>query len=260
MHWLKLNSLKKAVIDFMKVYYDDHGKSPTISLICKKVPKVYTSKFYSLFPGKLGEACDIANIPRPTKRILKTEKASMQKKMDKKIKELKVLNISEILYNEINAISYLENKSINEVLEQLVSNHRVLFNDLKMTFDDVNFLRNAFSKYSRQVNIADFSFIIDILKLLGLNRMTKNHILKLIDIVDHSLKNNWDINTLNTFYVTKKEIYANGYNKCITEIPNLIIDALNKYDGEYNISPMDKLSIINNITTELYKKGVTLSF
>jgi hypothetical protein len=244
----------------MKTYYDEYGKSPTISLICKKIPGLYTGKFYSLFPGKLGEACDLANIPRPTKRIKKTQQASKQKKMDKKIKELKVLNVSEKLYREINAIGYLENKPINEVIGELVSNHRVLFNDLKLTLEDVSFLKKILIKYSRQGNDVDLQSIIDKFKLLGLDRMDNYRISRFIDVVDHSVKNNWGINTLNTFFVTKKEIYVNGYYKCIEDSLDLIIGALNEYDNKYNISPFDKLSIANDIKLELSKKGVILTF
>ena len=71
------NDKKESTIRYIKNYSKTHGKPPTIKSICDNIPEINRSKFYAIFQGGIGEACTIAEIVVPEKRIESTAKAAI---------------------------------------------------------------------------------------------------------------------------------------------------------------------------------------
>ena len=71
-------NLKKSILGFIKISYKKESKVPSLRKIILhfKDNGMNFTRFYSLFPEGLGEACHLAGVTSPTKRVVRTSKTT----------------------------------------------------------------------------------------------------------------------------------------------------------------------------------------
>lgn len=74
--------MRDSILDFISGYSDKKKQAPSIRTILShfKKDKLNRELFYAIFPKGISEACRLAGIPAPHKRIGKTKKINSQKK------------------------------------------------------------------------------------------------------------------------------------------------------------------------------------
>ena len=60
--------IRENILKLVRKYYKKNAKVPSVRTICKRT-RIYNNMLYQIFPGKLAEICQKANIPCPTDRI-----------------------------------------------------------------------------------------------------------------------------------------------------------------------------------------------
>ena len=211
---MEVGKLRAQAISYIKKYYAQTGKAPSVQKICDEVSGLNRSNFYNIFKG-IGEACKMADIPIPTNRIVHTRSAS--KKRSEKIIEPK-FSLTEDQFNKINAIQYLESKPMHDVINELIENDRILRRKYNLTLNEIA----SFSKFLKKAEIEGLN-IDDVLKIL--NRYIKkgvpylgNNELNVIDNIFTLITLfNLDFNDLKILYRDKDVVYRSGYEECIND-------------------------------------------
>jgi hypothetical protein len=246
-----MNEVKEDVIKFVKNYYNEDGKVPSVARICKNVPHLYNSKFYAEFPGGMVEVCKAAKIPIPKERIKRTRRASEKKKRIEKDENKVFIEISSQKYDNLNSIAYLENKSVEEVIDVLINNHRYLFQKYDLSADDIGYINLAFNEFKDQDKVKVIKLMLQIIKQIGFRKISYRFLNMLINLTENAIRNNWSINTINVLYNSKVNMYNRGIQVCINRMGEIVCKALSKIEHRHNLNMMEKLKVALDIKDEL---------
>lgn len=158
-------SLRRSILEFMRSHFNEHGDPPSVSEICRRVEGCYREKFYQVFPGKIAEACRAVNIPIPSERIEKTEKATSEKESPKKtVAETGLsLTLNPEQTRRVYGLSHLENsKDPSILLDEILARDETI-RSFGLTLNQEPFLYS----YARALLFVDREVLPDLVTLVS---------------------------------------------------------------------------------------------
>lgn len=211
---MEVERLRAQAISYIIKHYAQTGKAPSVQKICNEVLGLNRSNFYNIFKG-IGEACQMADIPIPTKRIAHTRTAS--KKRSEKIIEPK-FSLTEDQYNKINAIHYLESKSMHDVIDELIENDRILRREYKLNMNEMASLSKLLKKAEKEgLNIDAVLKLLNRYIKKGVHYLGSNELNIIDNIFTLVMLFNLDFNDLEKLYRSQDVVYRSGYEECIED-------------------------------------------
>lgn len=250
------DDLKEDIISYIKDYSQAHGKPPTISSICSNVQGVNRSNFYQLFSG-IGEACDIAGIDIPVKRIESTSKAIRSRKTPKY--KLPQITINEKSSAQIQTISYIENVTPQEIIDKLIENDRILKKEFNLNINDISRLA-SFLK-SCELNNVNKNRIINSLKTftnLSLDLLPSNNFNLLISLWKGMLINHWSFEDIKRHDMNIGGAYNLGYSTCLEKVSSTIRNETKTIYGFNSLPRSSILDLIGKVILSLDAQRTSL--
>ena len=254
---MSIDEKKEKIINYIQNYSKTNGNPPTIKSICDNIPEINRSNFYKIFPEGLGEACIIAKIPVPEKRIKSTAKANRSRKTQKL--ELPQIMIDEKTSAQIQTISYIEKMSPQEVIEELIENDRILKKNYHVQIRDISRLA-IFLKACEQKNVNQNRIINSLITFtnLRLDLLPKGNFDLLINLWNDIKKNYWTFEDIKALYIDRQDAYQKGYTDFNDNVTPTIIEEIGK-NYHFNSIPRNEVFKLGfNVSLSLLKKRMNL--
>ena len=233
------------MIKFIKSYFTETKRVPSIQIISDNIAGVNRSNFYNLFSG-IGEACDLAGVPRPSKRMNSTKKAS-KKRREKKPEIPHLITLTEEQTRNLLGIEFFEKKPALDIIDELFDNLRFVKIKYEVNLSNIG----VFSKFLKEaeksgLGRAEIINCMHILTGLGVANAKSPVFNLFVNLVKYFLNNDIEITDLGSILKSKKVVFMDGYNRCIGDSEKIIIDALPRA-----LSSLECISVAKRIQSKL---------
>jgi len=116
-------TIKSEILEFVKSYYEENDKIPSIREICENLG-ISTKTFYKYFPKGIEDIAENLKI-KPTKEFEKRIEKGKELK-EKKRSKCNFLQLDEETQRKILTVSFVENKEASVIVNQLLEIYPLL--------------------------------------------------------------------------------------------------------------------------------------
>lgn len=195
--------LRQAILQYFKEFCERGEEVPSLRKMFKRFrkEKLNNTRFYMLFPGGLAEACRLAGVPVPKKRIRRVRKAveasRMKEDADEALESFSLtLTLTEDLTKRLLGVSHLERgKDPSLIIEEFLDRDAKLRKNYKLSLAKTKAIGGFLDLMTaRKWKVPEAADVTTRLRNCGFFNLDLNSANRVISFVEDLHRRKWDVN------------------------------------------------------------------